>query len=151
MKVHQEVGITPQVVGALDTREGEALAYPYGEPSAHKDAGHKVGKLRFITSVWRNFQEEVNQNSVTLNPVPPQITELLIIAVAKQRRDHLGHLTKVLLVPLGVPDKQLSEGCWLLWSKTPPLLTFCFEKPAIHVEAEHAIEHVHTLADSVWT
>ena len=64
--------------------------------------------------------------------------------MAEQHCDHLRHLAKALLIPLDLLDKQLSEGCWILCQKIF-LRLLLLEKPAIHVEAEHAIEHVHAL------
>ena len=51
--------------------------------------------------------------------------------MAEQHSEHLGRLAKVLLIPLDIPDQQLCESC----------------KTAVHVESEHAIEHIHTVRD----
>ena len=64
--------------------------------------------------------------------------------MAEQTGEHLGCPTEVLLIPLSVCRKQLSESCWIL---CPEVLVHILlaEKPAIHVEAEKAIEHVHAV------
>ena len=66
------------------------------------------------------------------------------VVVAEQTGKHLGCPLKVLLIPLSVRRKQLSEGCWIL---CPEVLVHILlaEKRAIHVEAEEAIEHVHAV------
>ena len=59
----------------------------------------------------------INESHVALDPVPPQITELLVIAVAEQRCQHLRRPAEVLLIPLDISDKQLGEGSWILCPK----------------------------------
>ena len=112
---------------------------------------HTVSKSpqRSRTQLWEvalhhTGQEEVNQGNVFLNPVPSNALELWSVVVAEQTGKHLGCFAKVLLIPLNICHKQLSESCWIL---CPEVLvhTLLAEKPAIHVEAEDAIEHVHAV------
>ena len=62
--------------------------------------------------------------------------------MAEQHGEHLRHLAEVLLIPLEISNTHLCEICWIL---SPELFLHILlaEKPAVHVEAEQAIEHVH--------
>ena len=66
-----------------------------------------------------HLSEGSHEDNVTLDPVPSQMAELLVIAVAEQHCEHLRSLAEVLLIPLNILDKQLCEGKWILCSASP--------------------------------
>ena len=102
--------------------------------SAHNDAGHKSRKV----PLHHICLEEVDQDYVALNPVPPQKADLLISTVAKQCGDHLGHPPEVLVIPLSISGQQLSEWPWIFH----PVLAahwLLLEEAAVQVEVEHPI------------
>ena len=62
--------------------------------------------------------------------------------MAKESSQALGRTLEVLLIPLTVRHQEISQFCWILCPIFPShgLLA---EKPAIVVEVDELIEHVH--------
>ena len=88
--------------------------------------------------------QEVNEHDVSLQAVPPQLVDLLIIEMAQTGRQLLGQVEEVAVIPLTTFSEQLSKWSWILC----PIVFAdgCLRKePTIKVETENVIEHVHAL------
>ena len=77
-------------------------------------------------------------------PVPPDPLELVGVVVAEQGSKALGSTPEMLLVPLTVCHQKPRKSRWIF---CPEVLSHIFlaEKPAIVVEVDEAIEHVHAV------
>ena len=87
-------------------------------------------------------EKKINESKVTLKPVPPDPLELIRVVVAEKSSQALGRASEVLLVPLTVRHQEISQFSWIL---CPELLShrLLAEEPAIVVEVDELIEHVH--------
>ena len=90
---------------------------------------------------WRG-EQEVNEGNIALELVPPDPLELIGVVMAEESRQALGRSLEMLLIPLTVIHQQVSQGSWIL---CPILLNhgLLAEEPAIVVEVDELIEHVH--------
>ena len=75
---------------------------------------------------------------------PTDPLELIGIAMAEQSSKALGSTPEVLLIPLTIPDQQLSESRGIFCPEAFGHLLLA-EEPAIVVEVDEAIEHVHAV------
>ena len=139
VKPLQEVRVTSEIAGANSSAKGKALLIH----AVSKSPQGSRAQLRKVAP-HHTSEKEVNEGNVTLGPVPP---ELWISGLLLWR----SRLVSILDV--------LRKCCSCRWLSVTSnsvravgssaqkfsVTSFWRKKPAIHVEAEEAIEHVHAV------
>ena len=136
-KLRLEGRIALEVVRADHRAKGEALLVHAVSQSPQRS----WTKLREV-ALHRLSEQEVNESNVTLKPIPPDPLELIGVVVAKKSSQALGRASEVLLIPLTVSHQKISQFSWIFCPKFPSHRPLA-EKPAIVVEVDELIEHVH--------
>ena len=136
-KLRLEDRIALEVVRADHRAKGEALLVH----AVSQGPQRSWTKLRKVALHWLG-EQEVNESNVALEPVPPDPLELIRVVVAKESSQALGRAPEILLIPLTVSHQKISQFSWILCPILPShgLLA---EEPAIVVEVDELIEHVH--------
>ena len=136
-KLCLEGRIALEVVRAYHRAKGEALLVH----AVSQGPQRSWAKLRKVALHWLG-EQEINEGDIALEPVPPDPLEPIGVVVAKERSQALRSTPEVLLIPLTVSHQELSQVCWILCPIIPGHRLLA-EKPAIIVEVDELVEHVH--------